>query len=150
MEDYFKKAILVPTDNTLHQFVKSALVGGLASVIDISVFSLGINILGINHIAANTLGFVFGLTINYLLSRKWVFNKKVHNTGRDFLLFSLIGFIGLILSNVLMFTLIDTGLLYIILAAFGDRAVKTFAKITVVVVVFFWNFIARKKIVFAT
>lgn len=149
MENYFKKIFFSKTNNTMSQFLRYAVVGGIASLVDISVFSLGISLFRINHIVSNSMAFVFGLVVNYLLSREWVFNKKTHNVKRDFTLFSLIGFMGLILSNILMYGLVDTGLLYIMLASSNNNIVKTVAKLIVIFLVFLWNFIARKRIVFA-
>ncbi|MFZ5986212.1 MAG: GtrA family protein [Bacillota bacterium] len=145
---FLKRTFIYQNQNSLNQFLRYVIVGGLASVVDISAFSIGTNIMGINHILSNTLSFMLGLVTNYLLSREWVFNKKIHNIKRDFFLFSLIGLVGLLISNIFLFILVDTGMLYFLLASSNDSLVKTVAKLTVIGIVLFWNFIARKKIVF--
>lgn len=149
MEDYIKKTFSYTDSCLAGQFLRYAVVGGLASVVDVAVFTIGVNVLGINHLISNTISFISGLTVNYLLSRSWVFNKKTHNKT-DFFLFSLIGVIGLLLSEILLFFLIDSRILYYLLASSNDSLVKPAAKVAVMVLVLFWNFFARKKIVFST
>ena len=150
MTDYIKKVFFDATDKLFVQFVRSVMAGAAASVADISIYGIGVNLLGINHIVSNTFSFIFGLSVNYYLSREWVFNKKKRNTKRDFLLFSLIGIIGLLLSSVLLYILVDLGTLYYLLMTENSGLVKSAAKIFAVILVFFWNFIARKRVVFST
>lgn len=149
MTENLKKTLVYSNENVIGQFLRSVVVGGIASLVDISLFSMGVNLLGINHIAANTFSFVFGLLVNYYLSREWVFNQKIHNARKDFMLFALIGVIGLILSNFLLFIFVDFRILYLLLATPNSRIVKPAAKVIVVAIVFFWNFFARKKFVFS-
>lgn len=150
MQDRIRKFLLVPTDNVVNQFTRYALTGGIASVADISLFNVCANLFRINHILSNTLSFSLGLTVNYLLSREWVFNKRTHNLKKDFLLFSVIGIIGLILGNILMFLLVDLGTLYLILGYAGDGLIKSAAKLLIMFPVLLWNFFARKTFVFST
>jgi putative flippase GtrA len=150
LSNIFRKLFVQQNESVLSQFLRYLIVGGISAFIDIFIFTLGVNVLGINHIISNSISFVFGLVANYLLSRKWVFNQKVHNPGRDFFLFSVIGLIGLILSNILIYILIDLRVLYYLLASTSDNLIKPFAKLIVINIVLFWNFIARKKIVFST
>ena len=130
------------------QFFRYALVGGLASIVDISIYNFLTNVTNMHPIASNSISFIFGLLINYYMSRKWVFNQQAYNFKKDFSLFAIIGVIGLILSNFILFVLLDTKLLYNILFFIGEDLVKLFAKLITVVIVLFWNFIARKKLVF--
>lgn len=149
MTGFIRKLPLISGQNAIGQFLRSVIAGGIASLVDVSVYSICVNAIGINHIVSNTFSFVFGLLVNYYLSREWVFNQRVHNVKRDFFLFSVIGVIGLLMSNVMLLLLVDAGILYFLLASNNSGLVKTAAKIITVVLVFFWNFLARKKIVFA-
>jgi putative flippase GtrA len=149
MENIVKKMLIDPSTTTFQQLVRGILVGGIAALADLSVFSLGVQLLGIHHIVSNSVAFVFGLTVNYLLSREWVFGRKVHHTRRDFLLFSLIGLIGLLISNLLLFVFIDLRLLSILLPHAGNRIMKILAKLLTIILVFLWNFFVRRRVVFA-
>jgi putative flippase GtrA len=150
MIDSIRRWGLFSSHNPLGQFARSAVVGGIASAADVSVFSMGVYLLKINHILSNTLAFAAGLTINYYLSREWVFNRKVHKPRRDFLLFSIIGVIGLLLSNVFMYVMVDLGTLSLIFGSASDNLVKPAAKAAAIALVFIWNFTARKKVVFSS
>jgi putative flippase GtrA len=117
-------------------------------VIDISIYSLLANGFSVNHLIANTISFIFGLLTNYLLSRTWVFGRQRHNFARDFVLFAVIGIIGLFFSNFILLFLIDFKILHMILTFLNNDQIVFLAKIIAVFLVLFWNFIARKKLVF--
>lgn len=134
----------------LLQFTKYAFVGGIAAAIDISVFYTAANILGINHIVSNTLSFVMGLIFNYYASSKWVFNKQNRSLLRDFVVFSVIGLLGLLLSNLILYVLVDWNILHTLLPFLSAGTIKLIAKLNAVAIVLFWNFAARKKLVFST
>ncbi len=148
MKKIFLRGIFEGRSELIEQFLKYAVVGGIAAVADIAVFYLLAGTLGINHLLSNSTSFIFGLLVNYFLSRQWVFGYSRHNFGRDFTLFAVIGAIGLGISNVILYILIDLGLLFKLLSFLGNDLVKLSAKCTAVFVVLFWNFFARKLIVF--
>jgi putative flippase GtrA len=135
-------------NKTSVQFLKYIIVGGIASLVDIAVYYAGISVLEINYIIANTFSILAGLFVNYYLSREWVFNHKKHRFIRDFGLFALVGLIGLGLSNVLLYVLVDLKILSKIAFFLKDKSIKVVAKLIVMIIVLFWNYIARKKFVF--
>jgi putative flippase GtrA len=123
-------------------------VGGSAFLVDISVLQLCLDYffhdLTVNDgiLLATALGFMAGLICNYTFSCLFVFQKidekaKQHKT-RSFILFAIIGIVGLGLTELLMF-------LGILLMG-EDRyiAVKIFAAGVVLV----WNYLARKIMIF--
>lgn len=92
----------------------------------------------LHYLLAAALGFSGGLAVNYVLSVRWVFGERAFASRRlEFLAFATIGIIGLIMTAGLMWLM--TGLLgvYYILS-----------KLIVTAVVFFWNFLARKFLLF--
>lgn len=147
MEEILKKLFVKSNANFFIQFIRYAVVGGAATVVDFTLYHFEISTLNINHIIANTISFTMGLLINYFLSISWVFNKQKHNFTKDFMIFAIIGLLGLIFSNLILFILIDTKLLYKIFIYSSDKFVKDIAKLTATFIVLFWNFIARRKIV---
>ena len=134
------------------QFARYAIVGGISTVADISVFALFANTFGINYIISNTLSFVAGLFTNYYLSRSWVFNSSGGGFRKDFLPFTVIGVVGLVISNLLLFVFIDLNLINTLISQFTNyndlHTIRILAKSITVFIVLFWNFAARKKIVF--
>lgn len=92
-------------------------------------------ILGLYYLVAAACGFCIGLIVVYILSNKFVFSSpKISSTKLQFLLFALIGIIGLGILSILMWLFTEvTGLNYIL------------SKIIATVFVYFWNFFARKS-----
>jgi len=93
-------------------------------------------------VLATAAGFILGLIFNYILSLIWVFKSaKQQNKGKTvgaFLIFAVIGVIGLLLTEVGM--------------EFGTRWVGEkyymVVKIFVAGVVLIWNYVARKILIF--
>ncbi len=147
--DYIRRLPVLSKENCIGQLLRYAIVGGIASLADITIFTVCTNIFQIHYLVSNIFSFLCGLLINYFLSREWVFNKKIHDFGRDFIIFSVIGVIGLILSSTLLYMMIRLRILYYLLPMHSDSLVKSTAKLSTIVIVFLWNFFARKKMVFS-
>jgi len=134
--------------STVAQFLKYSLAGGIATLVDFTVFSLAAGALGVNHILANTLSFTAGLAVNYLLSASWVFRTETNNKARDFAVFSVIGIIGLGLTNLLLYLFIDLGIMLRIFYFLHEDMILMLSKMITVAIVLVWNFSARKKFLF--
>ena len=95
---------------------------------------------GIITVIGTGIGFIFGLTFNYIFSIIFVFNKTNTNfakTKTGFLVFALLSSVGFIIHTLGM--ALGYGILKI-----NEWIVKIF--LTLVVLVF--NYITRKKIIF--
>jgi len=148
MKNLIEKLILKSSDDIKIQILRYLIAGGIAFVVDNGVYNFLVIILNFNHILSNVISFIFGLFTNYFISRQWVFNKKNHNLLKDFALFSIIGVIGLLLSSLIIFLLIDCRILIKLFAYLNEDAAKAAAKLISSVIVLFWNFIGRKIFVF--
>ncbi|NTW61170.1 GtrA family protein [Candidatus Saccharibacteria bacterium] len=92
----------------------------------------------VHYLIAAVLGFSLGMVVNYALSSVWVFSyKKLENRSKEFLVFIIISIIGLALNLVIISSMVQ-------LLQVDYRLAKAVATI----VVFFWNFIVRKKILY--
>ena len=122
MRNFFNKLFKEETENTLIQLFRYGFVGGAAFLVDYGVLVL--------------LTEVFGM--HYLLSVVWVFNNRtLGNRWAEFTVFAIIGVIGLGLNALIMYVCTDKmGIYYMI------------SKIISTVIVFFWNFFARKIVLF--
>ncbi|MEE1186321.1 MAG: GtrA family protein [Acutalibacteraceae bacterium] len=89
---------------------------------------------------STAVGFAVGLTVNYLLSRFFVFvsdeQKKNGKGFKAFLLFAIISIIGLILTEVLVIGLCALGM------------VDFWAKVVAAAIVMIWNYVGRKVFIF--
>jgi len=121
-----------------NEFLKYAIAGGLAFFVDYGTLLLLNFKIGINYLASAGIAFLGGLTVNYILSTKWVFeHRSIDNKNREFAIFSGIGLVGLLLNEIIM--LVFTG-------TYG-MAVQ-FSKIISTVAVFLWNYFGRKTLLF--
>lgn len=152
MDAIIRKYFVQNSSGIFVQVMRYSITGGLSAVVDVSLFTLLANILHVNYIASNILAFTAGLFINYMIAREWVFNSggRQHNSKTDFALYAVIGVLGLALSNLLLYVLIDIKVMYgvisIVLPPAGDGEVKFASKMATVLIVFIWNFIMRRKL----
>lgn len=152
MEAIIKKYFVQNSSGILIQVVRYSITGGLSAFVDVSLFTLLANIMHVNYLASNILAFVAGLFVNYMVAREWVFNsaRSQQNSKTDFAFYAFIGVLGLALSNLLLYVLIDIKVMYgvisLVLPPVGDEEVKFASKITTVLIVFIWNFIMRRKL----
>ena len=92
----------------------------------------------IHYLYSAALAFILGLSVNYALSVTWVFNERsLSNRYVEFATFAWIGIIGLGINELLMWVLTD--MLFVHYA--GSKCVSA-------VIVFLWNFVCRKLILF--
>lgn len=121
---------------TTAQFLKyfgAALIG---YAFDLGTLILLTEALHIHYLVSATISFTLGLIVVYIISSKYVFGKsRLKSKTHEFVLFALIGLVGLGLLNVIMWIL--TGSMQINYIA---------SKILATIVVYAWNFIARRAL----
>jgi putative flippase GtrA len=129
---------LSPSKKPLIQFIRSLVVSIVALIVDFGSMVAFKELLGINYLLAATLSFTLGVIVNYVLSIWWVFaDRKLSSRRAEFTIFVIICAIGLILNlGIIAGTVQLLNVDYRI------------AKIISTIVVFFWNFLARKKILY--
>jgi putative flippase GtrA len=130
--------MLDPTDSVVVQFFRYGFVGGIAFLCDFSTLWWVTSRLGLHYLLSAVLGFSVGLTVNYWLSVRWVFEKrKFSSTSMQFGLFALTGIVGVAINELAMWLLTDgVGWHYL-----GSKLAAT-------VVVYLWNFSSRKLLIF--
>ncbi len=105
-------------------------------IVDYGTLVFSKEILNFHYLLAAASGFMFGLVVVYLLSNKYVFGQqKLESKTHNFIIFGLIGAVGLGILSVLMW--LFTGL-----AGLNYVLSKTLATIFV----FIWNFLARRNL----
>lgn len=152
-----KKLFLEETDNTAVQFFRSLFVGGIATLADMAVLIVLVELFGMLDSVAAVFGFVVGLAVNYIISTFWVFAKaKVKNRTLDFIGFAVIGIIGLGLTQLIMAPFSKEGLfgvgVFVKYRLFGSLLdtdkYYIIGKVLAVVLVYMWNFFARKFLLY--
>jgi len=126
------------TDKTRIQLFRYIFVGGAAFLVDFTSLFILTQYFGIFYLISAAVAFILGLIANYFLSVKWVFNnRKLENRSFEFGVFAIIGMAGLGLNEFLIwFFTQDIQIFYL------------FSKILAAVIILFWNFFARKFILF--
>ena len=133
-----KKLFTDKSHNTLIQFFRYAIVGGVAFIVDLGSFLFFTEVFHLHYLWSNVIGFCAGLVTNYILSILWVFPvKMMKNRGLEFAVFGIIGVIGLGLATLFLWLFTD-------FAHIDYR----YSKIIAMALVLLWNFLARKYVLF--
>ena len=122
---------------TIKEFIRYCFVGGIAFLVDYGILVFVTEVIGLDHKISAIFGFIAGLTVNYLLSKTIVFKAQVKNNATAFLIFAVIGVVGLGLTELGMWAGVD-------IWGYDYRIVK----ILVTGVVLVWNFTGKKLLVF--
>lgn len=126
------------TSDTLTQLFRYAFVGGAAFIVDYGSLWLLTEVCGLHYLLSAAIAFILGLVCNYLLSTVWVFSRHSFDSRwAEFAVFALIGVVGLGMNELIMWVGTDVLQLHYMLS-----------KIISTAIVFFWNFFARKFILF--
>jgi len=111
---------------------------GIAFIIDFSMLYVLTDYFGLYYLHASALSFVSGILSIYILSITWVFQHRSFSKKRiELPVFIVIGIIGLMINQTGMYLITETVGLYYLLS-----------KILISILVFAWNFTARKIILF--
>ncbi len=118
--------------------VRYVAAGTLALAFDFGLYSGLIRLAGVDYLVAAPFGFALGLAIVYVLSIRWVFrHRRMSNAHAEFALFALIGLAGMGLNQAVLWVGVEK------LALSYELA-----KVVSAGVVFGFNFVARKLLLF--
>lgn len=143
----------------LLELIRYGLVGALATLVDWAVLYVGTEYLfaPLNENAvypAHVLSFLSGLIVNFILSNLFVFTADSQrgkgNNFKAFFLFAVIGVIGLGLTELGAWA---TDRLYgsaTVVMTIGTFEIKVYlvAKVIMTIIVLFWNYLARKFLIY--
>lgn len=138
MKSLFVKLFIEPTTNIWLQWLRYGIVGGTAFIADYGSLYLLTDIVGLHYLWSAAIAFIIGLVVNYLLSISWVFaTSRRTNVWFEFIVFAIIGVVGLGFNELIMWCGCDLlGLHYML------------TKLVSTAIVFIWNFLARKFVLF--
>ena len=128
----------------IKQFISYFFVGGVAAIVEWVMFFIFANVLQINYFVSTVIAFIFSTTANWILGRITTF--KDNNTYKDkkakeaFLVF-VVRAIGLLFNLILMY-------LFVTVMGFDSSLGKTLSKIAATGIVFIWNFLIRKLVIY--
>ena len=126
------------------QFVRYVFVGGIAFIVDFLTLSFVYKIILFDFryglFLGTAAGFIVGTIVNYCISKKFVFSNdtsRTKNTFLEFLMYTIVGFFGLLLTEAGMYLGVE-----IMLCNYA------ITKFFVAVIVLLWNFLARRFLVY--
>jgi len=140
-------SIVIRHRQLIYEFLRYILVGGIAFLVDFGVLYLSKTLFfsymgNTGILLAAALGFTAGLIFNYIFSLLFVFKQIDENAKRrkirSFVLFAVIGIIGLLITELCMYAGI-----YI----FGQKW-YLIVKIFTAGIVLLWNYAGRKVLIF--
>jgi putative flippase GtrA len=121
---------------TVHKFL---LLGILSTLIDYILYSSAI-LLGVNYVIAIIAGYSAGLLANYIIGRNFIFTSghKFKSSKYEFAAVVAIALFG-VLFTIAIVKILSYSLLHM------D---PLFSRLIAIVIVFFWNYFARKFFVY--
>lgn len=117
--------------------MKFGIIGCVAFATDFSITGILKDLLYINGYLANVCGFVIAVMVSFYLNKKWTFQDSSEQHLKQFKLFFMVSFIGLLLNTLFLFCFYDVLALNFY-----------FSKALAAVLVFFWNFFANSFFTF--
>jgi putative flippase GtrA len=126
------------TDSLATQIFRFGIAGALATVVDgFTLFSLT-HFLKVPYLISTVLGFCLGILVSYIISIRWVFaSRTIKSPSMEFLIFFVIGIIALALTASIIYVSVEAFHLHYMVG-----------KAIAIVIVFIWNFGARRVIMF--
>lgn len=137
MRSFFSK-------ESVKQFMLYFCVGGASSVVEWVLFSVFANVLDIQYLIATVIAVICSTTVNWYLGRRFVFaqNKRfADKPAREAAIIFIVGFIGMLFNLVLMY-------LFVEMFGLNTSVLKTCSKVCATGVVFMYNFLVRKLIIY--
>lgn len=127
-----------PTRNPTVQFFRYVFVGGFAAIVDWAVLYV-LTKLGMHYLISAIFAFVAGLAVNFLLSKRMVFNGQEARVRGvvEFGAYAVTGVVGLGITELLLYLFTDKVGLHFILS-----------KMIATAVVLVWNYLSRKLLIY--
>ena len=132
------RLFIAPTSNIWLQLLRYGFVGGVAFLVDYGSLCLLTEVFGLHYLLSAAVAFILGLVVNYLISISWVFNAdRTSSPLKEFAVFAIVGIIGLGLNELVIYLFTDVLHVHYMVSKLISTAI-----------VFFWNFFARKMLLF--
>lgn len=119
------------------QIVKFAVAGAIGAGIEICMFILLVDFVGMFYLTANIIAISMAVAVNYIISQKWVFDSGRYSKKMEFTVFVVVSLIALMLNQLLMWYFVGT-------VEMDDKLSKVLA----IAIVATFNFFAKKFFVF--
>jgi putative flippase GtrA len=123
------------------QFARYLVVGGSNVILDFLILYLLVQYVHLWYMLAATISFIIVLTYSFILNKNWAFKESSESKrrGQQFLLFAIINIVGVGISLIILYSLVQyAGLWYL------------YAKVWATAIAVIWNFTGFRLWVFKT
>ena len=118
----------------LEQLLKFGVVGVICFLIDFGLLVIMTEAFSINYLISSGISFAVSVTVNYLLSMRYVFvSKNASAKTAEFFVFVALSVVGLGINQLLMWIMVDKIHIYYMLS-----------KVITTAIVMIYNFVTRK------
>lgn len=133
----------------IEQVLRFGIVGVISTLVDFAIYTFFCNGLHIPYLIAGLCGFSISLIVNYVLSMKYVFERRDDmSRKREFALFAGMSAVGLVLNEIILFVCID--LIYAhwewLSGWLAQHWANVAAKVVATGIVMVYNFVSRKLV----
>ncbi|MDB5204188.1 MAG: GtrA family protein [Candidatus Taylorbacteria bacterium] len=103
------------------RFLKYSIIGVSTFIIDLSLLWFLTDVIHIYYLVSTFIAFMVGVTINYFVSRRMVFNETARNLKTGYLYFLIVVSFGIVFTLGIMYILVN----YAHLSIIGSRIVTS-------------------------
>lgn len=127
----------------IRQFLSYFWVGGVSALVEWLVFSALDTLLELPYLLSTILAFCCSTTVNWFLGRTFTFKGSAYQDqkAKEIFLVFLVSAVGLLFNLLLM-------ILFVSVLGMDTHLKRTIAKIFATGIVFIWNFLSRKYLIY--
>lgn len=130
--------------DNIKQFISYFFVGGVAAIVEWVMFFIFANVLNVHYFVSTVIAFIFSTTANWILGRITTFKGNTSykdKKAKEAVLIFVVSAIGLVFNLILMY-------LFVTVFGFNGKIGSTCSKIAATGIVFIWNFLIRKLVIY--
>lgn len=130
--------------DNIKQFISYFFVGGVAAIVEWVMFFVFANVLNVHYFVSTVIAFIFSTTANWILGRITTFKDNTSykdKKAKEAVLIFVVSAIGLVFNLILMY-------LFVTVFGFNGKIGSTCSKIVATGIVFIWNFLIRKLVIY--
>ena len=130
--------------DNIKQFISYFFVGGVAAIVEWVMFFVFANVLNVHYFVSTVIAFIFSTTANWILGRITTFKDNTSykdKKAKEAVLIFAVSAIGLVFNLILMY-------LFVTVFGFNGKIGSTCSKIAATGIVFIWNFLIRKMVIY--
>lgn len=133
-----RRGLLKTSNRTYVHFLRSLVASNVSFWLDFGILAFLTEIAGLHYLGSAAIGFAVGTSVNYTLCVVWVFSRRrIRRKTIEYTVFLLIAIVGVGLNEILIWSFTANLDLHYLLS-----------KIVSSSIVFVWNFLTRKYILF--